>query len=117
MARKKRAKKASKKGSKKVAKKTSKTSKKVGKKTGKTTGKRKTTVKSLVKKPVRELEALALKVDKALTIKENDMRQAERRRYGKGGRVSGPVYNPKAIRAGERSRIISMYEGGVGSGI
>lgn len=114
MARKKRAKKASKKGSKKVAK---KASKKGSKKAGKKSGKRKTTVKSLAKKPVRELEALALKVGKALTIKENVMRQAERRRYGKGGRVSGPVYNPKAIRAGERSRILSMFESGVGGGI
>lgn len=109
MPRKKRAKKASKKTSKRVTKRvTRKAKKKVS---------RKTTVKSLVKKPVRELEALALKVDKALTIKENDMRQAERRRYGKGGRVSGPVYKPKAIRAGERSRILSMYESGVGGGI
>jgi hypothetical protein len=91
--------------------------KKSAKKTVRKVAKKSVTVKALTKKPLKELEALATKVGKALGLKEKAITKAARARFGKGGRMSGPVFSRRAQREGERSRILDAFEFGAGSGV
>ena len=95
-----------------------KTVRKVAKKTAtKTSLVKKLTIKTLTKQPSSQLSTLHEKVGKAYTIVMEKEAKARARRFGKGGRLQGPVYNPRAQREGERSRIVDMFSFGAGSGV